>query len=84
MKLEYLEDLTVGCIYMVDFAPCGMGIDIIIKKSIGCRLIATRDDQDAQSEIVTRKNCDYDLYGVQTHNYIITEINETDLFAELL
>ena len=57
---------------------------IIIKKSIGCRLIATRDDQDAQSEIVTRKNCDYDLYGVQTHNYIITEINETDLFAELL
>ena len=82
MKLENLEDLTVGVMYVVDFHVTGK--DIILKESSGCVLLAIKPIGRPVSRM---SRVEYTFLGDDKSKYTIRELTdaeEEDLFMEFL
>ena len=82
MKLENLEDLTVGVMYVVDFHVTGK--DIILKESSGCVLLAI---EPIGRPVYRMSRVEYTFLGDDKSKYTIRELTdaeEEDLFMEFL
>jgi hypothetical protein len=82
MKLENLEDLTVGVMYVVDFHVTGK--DIILKESSGCVLLAIKP---IGRPVYRMSRVEYTFLGDDKSKYTIRELTdaeEEDLFMEFL
>ena len=81
-NLENLEDLTVGVMYVVDFHVTGM--DIILKESSGCVLLAIKP---IGRPVYRMSRVEYTFLGDDKSKYTIRELTdaeEEDLFMEFL